>query len=84
MDLNNRLLILLFPNAYVKFRAVCGWLQEILSGFGWFWMVSGGFGWFWVVSDGFEWFAVLVVIVLFTFLPFLKKLLFKVADVNSK
>ena len=36
MDLYNRLLILLFPNAYVKFRVVCGWLQEILGGFGWF------------------------------------------------
>ena len=46
MDLRNRLLILLFPNAYVKFRVVFGWLQEILDGFGWFWMVLGGFGWF--------------------------------------
>ena len=46
MDLHNRLLTLLFPNAYVKFRVVCGWLQEILGGFRWFWMVSGGFGWF--------------------------------------
>ena len=36
MDLHNRLLILLFPNSYVKFRVVCGWLQEILDGFGWF------------------------------------------------
>ena len=36
MDLHNRLLILLFPNAYVKFQVVCGWLQEILGGFGWF------------------------------------------------
>ena len=53
MDLHNRLLILLFPNAYVKFRVVCGWLQEIL----------GGFGWFRVVSDGFGWFAVLVLTV---------------------
>ena len=44
MDLHNRLLILLFPNAYVKFWVVCGWLQEILDGFGWFWMVSGSFG----------------------------------------
>ena len=65
MDLHNRLLILLFPNAYVKFRVVCDWLQEILSGFGWFWMVvSDGFGcfrWLQEVSDGFEWFAVLVV-----------------------
>ena len=51
MDLHNKSLILLFPNAYVKFQVVCGQLQEIL----------GGFGWFWVVSDGFEWFAVLVV-----------------------
>ena len=84
MDLNNRLLILLFPNAYVKFRVVCGWLREILGGFRWFWMVSGGFGWFRVVSDGFEWFAVLAVTVLFTSLPFLKKLLFKVTDINSK
>ena len=36
MDLHNWLLILLFPNAYVKFWVVCGWLQEILGGFGWF------------------------------------------------
>ena len=55
MDLHNRLLMLLFPNAYVKFRVVCGWLQEILGGFGKFWMVSGGFGWFRVVSGGFGW-----------------------------
>ena len=40
MDLHNRLLILLFPNAYVKFRLVCGWLQEILGGFGWFQVFS--------------------------------------------
>ena len=52
MDLHNRLLILVFPNAYVKFRVVCGWFQEILGGFGCFWMVSGGFGWFRVVSGG--------------------------------
>ena len=52
MDLYNRLLIQLFPNAYVKFWVACGWLQEILGGFGWLWMVSGVFGWFWVVSDG--------------------------------
>ena len=49
MDLHSRLLILLFPNAYLKFRIVCDWLQEILSGFGWFWMVLGDFGWFRVV-----------------------------------
>ena len=49
MDLHNTLLILLFPNAYVKFWVVCGWLQEILGGFGWFLMVSGGFEWFRVV-----------------------------------
>ena len=42
MGLHNRLLILLFPNAHVKFRVVCGCLQEILGGFEWFWMVSGG------------------------------------------
>ena len=53
MDLHNRLLILLFPNAYVKFWVICGWLQEILDRFEWFWMVSGSFGWFRVVSDGF-------------------------------
>ena len=46
MDLHKRLLILLFRNAYVKFRVACGWLQEILDGFGWFWMVSDSFGWF--------------------------------------
>ena len=61
MDLHYRLLTLLFPNAYIKCRVVCGWLQEILGGFGWFWMVSSSFGWFRVVSDGFGWFAVLVV-----------------------
>ena len=61
MDLHNRLLILLFPNAYVKFRVVCGWLQDILGGFGWFWMVSDSFGWFRMVSDSFGRFAVLVV-----------------------
>ena len=44
MDLHNRLLLLFFPNAYVKFWIVCGWLQEILGGFGWFWVVSGSFG----------------------------------------
>ena len=49
MDLHNKSLILLFPNAYVKFQVVCGQLQEILGGFGWFWMVLGGFGWFRVV-----------------------------------
>ena len=43
MDLHNRLLILLFPNAYLELRVVCGWLQEIFGGFGWLWMVSGGF-----------------------------------------
>ena len=32
MDLHNRLLILIFPNAYVKFRVAFGWLQEILDG----------------------------------------------------
>ena len=64
MDLHDRLLILLFPNAYVKFRAVCSWLQEILDGFRWFWMVSGGFGWFRVVSDSVGWFAILVVTVI--------------------
>ena len=52
MDLHNRLLMLLFLNAYVKLRVVCGWLQEILGGFEWFWMVSGGFGWFRMVSGG--------------------------------
>ena len=36
MDLHNRLLILLFPNVYIKFRVVRGWLQESLGGFGWF------------------------------------------------
>ena len=35
MDLHNKLLIVLFPNAYVKFQVVCGRLQEILGGFGW-------------------------------------------------
>ena len=39
MDLHNWLLILLFPNAYVKFWVVCGWLQEI-------WVVLDGFGLF--------------------------------------
>ena len=53
MDLYSRLLIQLFPNAYVKFWVACGWLQEIL----------GGFGWFQVFLDGFGWFAVLVVTV---------------------
>ena len=50
MDLHNRLLTLLFPNGYVKFRLVCDWLQEILGGFGWFRVVSDGFRWFRVVS----------------------------------
>ena len=50
MDLHNKSLILLFPNAYVKFQVVCGQLQEILGGFRWFWVVSDGFGWFRVVS----------------------------------
>ena len=63
MDLHSKLLILLFPNAYVKFRVVCGWLQDILDGFGWFWMVSDSFGWFRMVSDSFGWFAALVVII---------------------
>ena len=54
MNLHNRLLIILFPNIYVKFRVVCGWLQEILSGF-------IDFRWFRVVPDGFGWFTVLVV-----------------------
>ena len=53
MDLHYRLLILLFLNAYVKCRVVCGWLQEILDGFGWFRMVS-------VVSDGFGWFRMVL------------------------
>ena len=44
MDLHKRLLILLFPNAYVKFQVVCGWLQEILGGFDWFRVVLDGFG----------------------------------------
>ena len=50
MDLHNRSLIVLFPNAYVTFQVVCGWLQGILGGFGWFRVVSDGFGWFRVVS----------------------------------
>ena len=58
MNLHNRLLILLFPNAYVKFWVVCGWLQEILDGFGWFRVVLDGFGWFRMVSGGFGWFRV--------------------------
>ena len=52
MDLHNKSLILLFPNAYVKFQVVCDQLQEILGGFGWFWVVLDGFGWFWMVSSG--------------------------------
>ena len=52
MDLHNRLLILLFPNAYVKLRVVCDWLQEILGGLGWFRVVSDGFGLFRMVSGG--------------------------------
>ena len=58
MDLHNKLLMLLFPNAYVKFQVVCGRLQEIFGGFEWFWMVSGGFGWFRMGSGGFGWFQV--------------------------
>ena len=85
MDLHNRLLILLFPNAYGKFQVVCGWFQEILGVSRWFWIVSGGFGWFQVVLDGFRWFAVLVVnIVWLVWLVYRQSFSLKLYHVSKK